>query len=210
MDARALEGIEGEQRSLRVNGRTRHGKFGWNVSPSIERASAAREKKKTPKPVAAKQPRAESLANPPTLATCIARPVASYKGLVETCRQRANELAVSRLELDRLAGLPAGYSAKLLGKDDGVPRKKRMWPASLEAILQTLGLQIIIIEDHAATSKTLSRRVPVDHANQRFDNKCNSAKPVPKLAAPLQDKTPPVSRAHLRVVQGKRRGGKYG
>jgi hypothetical protein len=43
-----------------------------------------------------------------------------------------------------------------------------MWPASLEAILGTLGLQIIIIEDYAATSRTLSRRVPVDLAQQRF------------------------------------------
>jgi hypothetical protein len=114
------------------------------------------------------------------------------------------------LEIDRLAGLPTGYSAKLLGKDDGVPRKKRMWPSSLEAILGTLGLQIIIIEDHAATSRTLSRRIPVDHCNQRFDNKCNSPKPVPKLAAPSQNEARPVSRAHLRVVQGKRRGSKYG
>jgi hypothetical protein len=138
---------------------------------------------------------------------CIARPVTGYKGLIETCRQRANELAVSRLELDRLAGLPAGYSAKLLGKDDDVPRKKRMWPASLEAIVGTLGLQIILIEDHVATSRTLSRRVPADHSQQRFDNKCNS-KPVPKLAAPLKELAV-VSRAHLRVIQGKRRGSKY-
>jgi hypothetical protein len=109
-----------------------------------------------------------------------------------------------------LAGLPAGYSAKLLGKDDDVPRKKRMWPASLEAVLGTLGLQLIVVEDPVATSRTLSRRVPVDLAQQRFDNKCNSTKPVPRLAAPLKDKTPPVSRAHLRVIQGKRRGSKYG
>jgi hypothetical protein len=72
-----------------------------------------------------KKPRVKSLANPPTVSTCIARPVVGYKGLVETCRQRAIELAISRLELDRLAGLPVGYSAKLLGKDDGVPRKKK-------------------------------------------------------------------------------------
>jgi hypothetical protein len=72
----------------------------------------------------------------------------------------------------------------------------------------TLGLQIIVIEDHVATSRTLSRRIPVDHANQRFDNKCNS-KQAPKLAAPV---TEPVqaSRAHLRVIQDKRRGSKYG
>jgi hypothetical protein len=156
---------------------------------------------------------------------CIAQPVQGYKGLVETCRQRAIELALSRLEIDRLAGLPSGYSAKLLGKDDGVPRKKRMWPASLEVILETLGLQIIIVEDHAATSKTLSRRVPVDAHQQRFDNKCNSPKQLPKIAAPLgkepdkpmiisaalnEDAKINTSRAHLRVVQSKRRGSKYG
>jgi hypothetical protein len=45
---------------------------------------------------------------------CIARPIPGYKGLVETCRQRADELAISRLELDRLAGLPSGCSSKLL------------------------------------------------------------------------------------------------
>jgi hypothetical protein len=208
MDASSCIEEIAEQTSLRVNERTRHGKFGWGVSPNIARASASHEKKKTPKPIAAKQPRVESVANPPTVSTCIARPVTGYKGLVETCRQRANELAISRLEIDRLAGLPSGYSAKLLGNDDGVPRKKRMWPASLEAILGTLGLQIIVIEDYAATSRTLSRRVPVDHCNQRFDNKCNS-KAVPQLAPPQKEPAAAL-RAHLRVVQGKRRGSKYG
>src|SRR5450432_693861 len=106
---------------------------------------------------------------------CIARPIVGYRGLVETCRQRANELALSRLEIDRLAGLPEGYSSKLLGRNDS-EKRKRMWPVSLEAILGTLGLQIIIVEDHAATSRTLSRRVPVYAGNQRFDNKCNSPK----------------------------------
>jgi hypothetical protein len=114
----------------------------------------------------------------------IARPIVGYRGLVETCRQRADELALSRLELDRLAGLPAGYSSKLLGRVDR-EKRKRMWPASLEAILGTLGLQIIIVEDHAATSRTLSRRVPVDAHQQRFDNKCNSPKQLPKIAASL-------------------------
>jgi hypothetical protein len=141
---------------------------------------------------------------------CVARPVTGYQGLIETCRARANELALSRLEIDRLAGLAPGYSAKLLGKDDG--GKKRLWPASLEAILGTLGLAIIVIEDHVATSRTLSRRVPVVQTHQRFENKSNP--PKPKIAPPPQIETPrrdePVSRAHLRVVQGKRRGSKYG
>jgi hypothetical protein len=140
----------------------------------------------------------------------IARPIVGYRGLVETCRQRADELAISRLEIDRLAGLPAGYSSKLLGRDDSEMRKqRRLWPSSLEAILGTLGLQIIIVEDHAATSRTLSRRIPVDQRQQRFDNKCNPSKP--KVAVPLIEQQPAAaSRAHLRVVQGKRRGSKYG
>jgi hypothetical protein len=196
-----------EQTSARVNKRTKHGKLNWDFPPNLEHTHVQREKKKKPKPIAAKKQAVESVANPPTV-TCIARPVVCYKGLIEVCRHRANELALSRLEIDRLSGLPIGYSAKLLGKADGVPRKKRMWPASLEAILGTLGLQIIIIEDHAATARTLSRRVPVDHSNQRFDNKCNS-KQVPQLAAPVNESAP-VSRAHLRVIQGKRRGSKYG
>lgn len=112
------------------------------------------------------------------------------------------------MEIDRLAGLPAGYSGKLLGKEGGSRKEKRMWPTCLEVILGTLGLQIIIIEDYAATSRTLSLRLPVDHANQRFDNKCNS-KQMPKLAAPVAELAP-ASHAHLRVFQGKRRGSKYG
>ena len=60
-----------EQTSARVNQRGHRGKFGWNVSPSIERASAAHEKKKAPKPIAAKQPPVESVVNPPTV-TCLA------------------------------------------------------------------------------------------------------------------------------------------
>lgn len=144
----------------------------------------------------------------------IARPVTNYQGLVETCRARADELALSRLELDRLAGLPSGYSGKLLGNPDRVMKKpKRMWPSSLESILGVLGLQMVIIEDHVATSRTLSRRVPVEARNQRPGNSCNAPKqlpsPAPTVAVP-QSKPPLESRAHLRVVQMKRRGGKYG
>jgi hypothetical protein len=81
----------------------------------------------------------------------IARPLQDYRGLVETCRQRADELSLSRLELDRLAGLPEGYSGKLLGSGKGL-KPKRMWPASLEAILGTLGLKLIVVEDETAAA----------------------------------------------------------
>jgi hypothetical protein len=131
----------------------------------------------------------------------IARPVEGYKGLVETCRARAEELALSRLEIDRLAGLPIGYSGKLLGRDGAGPKKKRMWPVGMESILGVLGLKILLIEDEAAAARTLALREPVEKRQQRFGNVCRiSAKLPPKLPQPV-----------LTIVPAKRRGcRKYG
>jgi hypothetical protein len=57
--------------------------------------------------------------------------------LLETCRARADELELSRLEIDRLGGLPTGYAGKLLGKDGGASgrKHKKMWPVALESML---------------------------------------------------------------------------
>ena len=41
---------------------------------------------------------------------------------------------------------------------------------SLEIVLNTLGLKIVVIEDEAAAARTLALRTPVDRANQRFGN----------------------------------------
>jgi hypothetical protein len=181
MDARALEGIEeiAEQTSLRVNKRTRRGKFGWGVSPNIARASVAREKKKAPKTAKTrvpkkKAPRPITAKSPPSAAraAAVGRLFTDYRTLIETCRVRCDQLGVSRLELDRLAGLPAGYSGKLLGRDGCGPRQKRAWPVSLDLMLSALGLQVILVENEAATARTLALRTPVDRANQRFRNLC--------------------------------------
>lgn len=117
------------------------------------------------------------------MAANLGRMIGDYRGLVETCRQRADELALSRLELDRLAGLPAGYSGKLLGKGGSEPR--RMWPIGLEAMLGTLGLKILLIEDEAATARTLALREPVNRTQQRFGTVCRlSAKLLEKPSQP--------------------------
>jgi hypothetical protein len=100
----------------------------------------------------------------------IARPIPGYRGFVETCRARAVELGISRSELDRIAGLPSGYSGRLLGNYEVAKKPRRMWPASLDAILGTLGLKILIIEDEAAAARTIARRDPVDRSQQRFGN----------------------------------------
>jgi hypothetical protein len=100
----------------------------------------------------------------------IGRLFSDYRTLVETCRERADEMGISRSEIDRLGGLPAGYAGKLLGKDGAGGRKKKMWPIALESMLGVLGLKILLIEDDAATARTLALREPVDRGKQRFGN----------------------------------------
>lgn len=144
------------------------------------------------------------------MSASLGRVITDYRSLVETCRARADELALSRSEIDRLGGLPSGYAGKLLGKgaveDVGFPRKKnskKMWPVALESMLGVLGLKLIAIEDDAATARTLALRTPVDRSQQRFENVC-------RISARLLEK--PAQMPFLTVVQGKRkcRGGKYG
>jgi hypothetical protein len=146
----------------------------------------------------------------PMRGATLGRVITDYRTLVETCRARADELEISRLEIDRLGGLPTGYAGKLLGKDGGEPgrRHKKMWPVALESMLGVLGLKILLIEDDAATARTLALRTPVDRANQRFGNVCRiSAKLLPKPLQPASPVKEPASRAHLRVVQNKQRRG---
>ena len=138
----------------------------------------------------------------------LGRVITDYKTLVEICRQRADELAISRLEIDRIGGLPSGYAGKLLGKDGGEPgrKNKKIWPIAMEAMLGALGLQILVLEDAAATARTLALRTPVDRANQRFGNVCRISATL--LPPPSQPASPPL----LTIVGTKRpaRRGKYG
>jgi hypothetical protein len=203
MGATNLEEIA-EQTTVRVNGGSRsssRGKLGWGISPAIERASPAREKPLPPADAGPAAHRADAIRS-----ASLGRLIGDYRGLVEVCRARADELELSRLEIDRLGGLPAGYAGKLLGKDGGASgrKHKKMWPVALESMLGVLGLKILLIEDDAATARTLALRTPVDRANQRFGNVCRiSAKLLPK---PSQPASPPI----LTVVSSKRRGSKYG
>ena len=76
---------------------------------------------------------------------------------------------------------------------------------ALESMLGVLGLKILLIEDDAATARTLALRTPVDRANQRFGNVSRiSAKLLP---TPSQPASPPS----LTIVSAKQpaRGSKY-
>jgi hypothetical protein len=115
-------------------------------------------------------------------------------------------MQMSRSELDHVAGLCEGHSDKILR-----PRaSKRFGIMSLGAVLQTLGLILVNVEDPVARDKTLSTRTPFDASNRRVGNQ-NRLKgvAVEECAAPVESppETPapgaeaPVSRSHLRVIQ---------
>ena len=146
-----------------------------------------------------------------------ARPCIDYSELIGALRDRAAELQLSREALGEIAGLPDRYMGHLLAS---APRKI-FGPVSMGPTLQTLGLRLLLVEDTAATARTLNRRVPVDASNQRMGNKNGRGKrlltvetvapvEITKIAAAPQKPAAAETRSHLRVVQQSKRGLKYG
>jgi hypothetical protein len=149
-----------------------------------------------------------------------ARFVHDYPSLIGVMRERSDDLQLSRLELDRIAGTPDGYSGKLLSKN---PRKN-IGIATLGPLLESLGLVICVLENPAARDKTLARRTPFDASNRRVGNHCNPKKSNDSLPAPVQVDNPlpagvealrprgsePISRGHLRVIQPRHKGARWG
>jgi hypothetical protein len=76
-----------------------------------------------------------------------------YSGLIALLRQRQAELGVTMESLDQVAGLPSRYAAKLLSP---VPVRS-LGRISLGPLLQSLGLQIVLIEDQSALDKVRPR-----------------------------------------------------
>ena len=136
---------------------------------------------------------------------CQPRPVdPDYRTLVETCRAPADELELSRLEIDRLGGLPTGYAGKLLGKDVGAGRRpKKMWPVALESMLGVLGLKILLIEDDAATARRLRSARPSRATSNDLKMRRGSQ---PSYCRRLLS----LHRRRFTVVSSKRRGSKCG
>lgn len=79
--------------------------------------------------------------------------VRDYYGLFMALRARAEQVGASRLALDDLAGLQPGYSGKLLGPG----QVKKLGPLSLGALLQALGLKLIVMEDSQAVEQFTQR-----------------------------------------------------
>lgn len=77
--------------------------------------------------------------------------IRTYDDYVEVCRSRAVGLKTTRLQIDEVAGLPVGYSSKLLSK------LRHFGPMSFDAVNGALGLMFIAVDDPAALARIRSR-----------------------------------------------------
>lgn len=133
--------------------------------------------------------------------------VGDYDALLDTFRERSEQMALSRLELDRIAGLTSGHAGKLLSRR----RIKNFGPATLGPVLQTLGLILVAVEDPAARERTLARREPFSACNRRPGNENALKRPAEPSDAPapaspvMPNSIPPITatHSHLRVIQAR-------
>jgi hypothetical protein len=235
-----------EQRSVRVNERVRHGKFGWAIPPHIERATVQRETKQPPAPALAPidVAPASGYIFAPIDVTC-------YSEALGPIRERVGSvLKITYANFDKLVDFPEGLTGKTLGRS----QVKRFGIEKFFDAIRGVGLRIRFEEDPEQTEKMLDRvakNYPPRQANQaRLGNSANlSNKFIDSVLDYLTNKkggiarlnkavkqarsnharrtiaigvnwaqrrslqhtseeTTPVSRAHL--IQGKRRGSKYG
>ncbi len=69
-----------------------------------------------------------------------------YPGMLAALRARTEELRLSREAIDQVAGLPSGYSGKILG----IGQVRRLNLISLGPVLGALGIKLVMVEDAAA------------------------------------------------------------
>ena len=82
-----------------------------------------------------------------------------YEDLRSALRARAEQLDISRLEIDRISGLPNGYAGAVLSETS----RKRLGWHNITAMLSALGVKLMLVEDPEAVARFTSRaekRVP--------------------------------------------------
>jgi hypothetical protein len=80
--------------------------------------------------------------------------VIDYRDLVVALRQRIVELGTHLTAVGEVAGLPSGYTAKVLSLGQARPALGRI---SMGPILQTLGLKLALVADEEALAKVRHR-----------------------------------------------------
>jgi len=163
-----LEDIAG-QTAFHINQKPRN-LFGWYLSPSIERAKAARERKEIAAAPKQKkcEPVIEAIAPPFTSAE-----ITDYDSLIRLLRNRADELELSRETINHIAHLPDGLAGKILG----LRHVKRIGMQTLGPLLDALGLKLIAVPNEAALERNRSRYVKRDEAHYRSAKARHGRKP---------------------------------
>jgi hypothetical protein len=83
--------------------------------------------------------------------------VEDVAGLHVIARDRAAALRISRAVLDEVAGLPTGYSGKLLAEQP----MRHFGAVSLGPVFEALGMKIVVVED-AESLRRLAPRLGID------------------------------------------------
>jgi len=104
------------------------------------------------------------------MSATLGRVISDYRGIVQPASSVPLNLKSRDWKLTDWQASREGYSAKLLGNTDD-EKRKRMWPIGLEAIPRHARAEILLIEDQAATARTLALRKPVSGCNQRSATK---------------------------------------
>lgn len=89
------------------------------------------------------------------MTAAIAREIKNYDELIEICNQRANELQLTRAELDELSQLQEGYSSKILRKKS----VKTIGHVSMR-LFGALGIRLFLLQNDDATARILAQRTP--------------------------------------------------
>lgn len=79
--------------------------------------------------------------------------VTNYDEMIDALRRRMFELGVTNETIDAITGLQSGYVGKLLAPS----RIKNLGPLSFGAMLQGLGLKLVVVEDRETTEKMRPR-----------------------------------------------------
>jgi hypothetical protein len=92
----------------------------------------------------------------------VAREIKSWDEFIAVCNARVNELQLTRAELDEICGFPENYSSKLLRNRDCSDKRnvRSIGRVSYPKIFGALGLRLFLLQDDAATAKTLALRTP--------------------------------------------------
>jgi len=140
---------------------SRGGRFGFGLSPSIERAKAMHV---VEQPIAAKESSELDPPAAPTIHIFSGAEVTSYTELIVGIQQRIGELGIRQVDFDVLAGFAPGMTGKAFGPS----QVKRLGPEKLFDAIRAAGLRLRLEADLEQLEKM--RKQIAEHCQPRQGN----------------------------------------